>query len=85
MTGGYHTRRQRDRDRTLADRAAGEPEPPPASGAPVDPPRPCWIHWPAPSAGHVLAWQRDEDGHWSALVTAVLPQQAVAPRPDPAG
>lgn len=82
MTGGYHSRRQRDRDRTLADRVTptAHPDPP----VTPDPPRPCWIRWPAddPLPGHVLGWHRGADGTWWALVVASLPEGAVAPRVD---
>lgn len=75
MTGGYHSARQHDRDRTLAQRI--HPDGPtgaatdPAESAPLHDPKPCWLQLDPtaqPVPGHVLAWVTPGAGRWRAVV-----------------
>lgn len=83
MTGGYHSSRQRDRDRSLADRVDPAARTQPAR---LDPtaadPKPCWLS-PAeqPVPAHVLGWVPTPDGQWRALVLLEVAATEVHPRP----
>lgn len=78
MAGGFHTHDQLRRGLPLAERTqrqpAAEPDAPPVQ------PRPCWLTADSRLPGHVLAWQRDHDGSWTAVVVVCVPAQAVQPR-----
>lgn len=44
----------------------------------------CWLEAPAQTPGTVLAWRRDAEAGWQALVVAWVPADRVRPRsPDP--
>ena len=55
-----------------------------AGGADTAPPSvdavPCWIDGAGPVAGPVLAWRRDPDAGWQAMVVAWLPAERVRRR-----
>ena len=83
MTGGYHSARQQQRDRSLAERtrppseSSEEPHPTPPE------PRPCWLvpaHGPIP--GHVIVWHHTPEG-WRAMVLVDVDAEQVRPRHEP--
>lgn len=76
MTGGLHSSRQRQRDRSLAERVDAQ-----APSGPVTP-KPCWLAPHAePVAAHVLGWVPDSHGAWRAIVVVEVAGTDVAPRP----
>lgn len=84
MAGGQHTPRQRTRNLPLSQRTTSGPDPDAATSPEADAsgPKPCWIHaGDQPIPGHVLAWQRNPDGTWTALVVVDLPASRITPRP----
>ena len=80
MTGGLHSSRQRQRDKSLAERVDGPGAKPNGAMAP----KPCWLAPHAePVAAHVLGWVPDATGAWRAIVVLEVAAADVAPRPDP--
>lgn len=74
MAGGSHSKR--GPGAPLWSRAGPEPTAPPSGLSAT----PCWIDAATAIPGEVLAWRRDAQGGWQALVATWVPAAAVRPR-----
>ena len=70
MAGGYYSKRQLDRDQSIAQRGGtgGSTDSPDSRGV-----KPCWlVPTPQRRAGHVIAWLPVNGGGWRAVVVVTV-------------